>query len=129
MKLPSAVCSFAAGCYLESERRVLILVYSEFRKFKTWFGVPIDRTLYRSSLSHEVAHLVADFNFKILKPSIQAKEYIAYITQLSIMEPVLREARAFAISRVSLRRRLADENDHLYVRLHEFRCTCFTCIS
>jgi hypothetical protein len=91
MKLPPVECSFAAGCYLESERRVFILVYSEFKKFKTWFGVPIDRTLYRSLVSHEVAHVVAGFNFKILTPSIQAKEYIAYITQFSIMEPVQRE--------------------------------------
>ena len=90
MKLPPVECSFAAGCYLELERRMLILVYSEFKKYKTWFGVPIDRTLYRSLVSHEVAHVVADFNFKILTPSIQAKEYIAYITQFSVMGPILR---------------------------------------
>ena len=70
---------------------MLALVYSEFKKFKTWFGIPIDRSLYRSLVSHEVAHLVAAYNFKISKPSIQAKEYIAYITQFSTMEPVLRE--------------------------------------
>jgi hypothetical protein len=90
MKLPPVVSRSAAGSYLESERRVLILVYSEFRKFKTWFGIPINRSLYRSLVSHEVAHLVADYNFKIPQPSIQAKEYIAYITQLSSMEPALR---------------------------------------
>jgi hypothetical protein len=90
-KLPPVECSSAAGCYIELERRALILVYSEFIKFKTWFDVPIDRALYRSLVSHEVAHLVADLNFKIPKPSIQAKEYIAYITQFSIMEPLQRE--------------------------------------
>lgn len=90
-RLPADVGVSAAGCYLESERRVLILVYYQFRKFKTWFGIPIDRSLYRSLVSHEVAHLVADYNFKITKPSIQAKEYIAYVTQFSTMEPLLRE--------------------------------------
>jgi hypothetical protein len=90
-KLPPVVSRSAAGCYLESERRVLVLVYSEFRKLKTWFGIPINRFLYRSLISHEVAHLVADDNFKINKPSIQAKEYIAYVTQLSTMEPALRK--------------------------------------
>jgi len=90
-ELPAVVSSSAAGCYIESERRVLILVYSEFRKFETWFEIPIDRSLYRSLVSHEVAHLVADYNFKVSKPTIQAKEYIAYITQFSTMEPVLRE--------------------------------------
>jgi len=90
-ELPAVTGSSAAGCYLESEQRVLILVYSEFRKFETWFGVPIDRSLYRSAATHEVAHMVADFNFTIPKPSIQAKEYIAYVTQFLAMEPVLRE--------------------------------------
>ena len=91
MKLPPVVSRSAAGGYLESERRVFILVYSEFRKFKTWFGIPIDRSLYRSLVSHEVAHLVAYYNFKISEPSIQAKEYIAYVTQFSAMESVLRK--------------------------------------
>ena len=90
-RLPAFVSSSAAGCYLESEQRVLILVYSKFREFETWFGIPIDRSLYRSLVSHEVAHLVAHCNFKIPKPTIQAKEYIAYVTQFSTMEPVLRE--------------------------------------
>ena len=90
-KLPAVVGSSASGCYLESEQRVLILVYSEFRKFDTWFGVPIDRSLYRSAVSHEVAHMVADFNFTISQTSIQAKEYIAYVTQFFVMEPMLRK--------------------------------------
>ena len=90
-ELPALTGSPAAGCYLESEQRVLILVYSEFRKFETLFRVPIDRSLYRSAATHEVAHMVADFNFTIPKPSIQAKEYITYVTMFSAMEPVLRE--------------------------------------
>jgi hypothetical protein len=90
-RLPAVVSSSAAGCYLESERRVLVLVFPEFKKFKTWFGIPIDHDLYRSLISHEVAHIVAGFNFKIPTPSIQAKEYIAYVTQFAVMEPVLRD--------------------------------------
>ena len=90
-RLPAVVSATATGRYLESERRALVLVYSQFRKFKTWFGIPIDRSLYRSLVSHEVAHLVADYNFKISKPTIQAKEYIAYVTQFSTMEPAFRE--------------------------------------
>jgi hypothetical protein len=90
-ELPAEVYGPAAGCYLESEKRALILVYSEFKKFETWFGVSIDRSLYRSAVSHEVAHAVADFNFTISKPSIKANEYIAYITQFSTMEKGLRD--------------------------------------
>jgi hypothetical protein len=90
-RLPAVVSGSAAGCCLESDQRVLILVYSEFKKFKTWFEIPIDAGLYRSLVSHEVAHAVAACNFKIPAPSIQAKEYIAYITQFSVMEPLQRE--------------------------------------
>jgi hypothetical protein len=90
-ELPVSLGSSVAGCYLESERRVLILVYSEFKKFETWFGVPIDRSIFRSAVSHEVAHAVTQSYFTISKPSIQAKEYIAYITQFSTMEPMLRK--------------------------------------
>jgi hypothetical protein len=90
-RLPAVVTGSAAGCCLEFEHRALILVYSEFKKFKTWFGIPIDAGLYRSLVSHEVAHVVAACNFKIPAPSIQAKEYIAYVTQLETMEPALRK--------------------------------------
>jgi hypothetical protein len=89
--LPVVVSRSAAGCYLESERRAVALVYSQFKKSKTWFEIPINRSLYRSLISHEVAHLVAHYNFKIPKPTIQAKEYIAYVTQLATMESGLRK--------------------------------------
>jgi hypothetical protein len=81
----------AAGLYDEADRRALVLSYSAFEKLDTWFKVRIDRPLYRSLVSHEVAHAVADRNFKIRRPSIQAKEYVAYVTMLSTMAPELRE--------------------------------------
>jgi hypothetical protein len=89
-ELPPVVGSSASGCYLESEKRVFVLPYSEFEKFETWFNLPIDASLYRSLVSHEVAHALGACNFRIDTPSIQAKEYIAYVTQLATMAPPLR---------------------------------------
>ena len=86
-----AVSVSAAGCYLEPQRLAMVLCYSEFRKLGSWFGIPVDRSLHRSLVSHEVAHCVAGCNFRIATPAIQAKEYIAYITQFATMEPALRE--------------------------------------
>lgn len=83
--------SEAAGRYLESQGRVLILAYSEFEKQKPWLGLPSDRRLYRSLASHEVAHAVAARNFLVPQPSIQATEYIAYVTMLATMDPADRE--------------------------------------
>lgn len=77
----------AAGFYSERDARVVILDYPRFSRQRSWFGVPIDRSLYRSLVAHEVAHAVAAHNFTIRRPSIQAKEYIAYVTTFSMMEP------------------------------------------
>lgn len=81
----------AAGCYVEEGKRVLILSYSRFAEFRDWFNVIIDRDLYRSLVSHEVAHAVAACNFEISEPSIQAKEYIAYVVQFSTMNAAQRD--------------------------------------
>jgi hypothetical protein len=91
ISLPADTSRSASGCYIKSEHRLLILAYSEFKKFETRFEVLIDSSQYRSLVSHEVAHEVADLNFKISKPSTIAQEYIAYITQLSTMQPELRD--------------------------------------
>lgn len=88
--MPPAAGPGAAGSFLEREGRILILPYAAFRRNETWFGVPIDRHLYRSVAAHEVAHALAAANFSIPNPSIQAKEYIAYVAMFSSMDPALR---------------------------------------
>lgn len=88
--LPKEVGRDAAGCYLEQTGRICMLNYAEFRKFKTWFDIPISRDMYRSVASHETAHLIASRSFKIARPTIQAKEYLAYVGMLSTMSQDLR---------------------------------------
>jgi len=90
-ELPDAADHSTAGVYPESNGRVAILTFAEFLKFKTWFKLPIDAPLYRSLVAHEVAHAIAGHNFKIPTPSIQAKEYIAYVTMLATMTAAQRE--------------------------------------
>jgi hypothetical protein len=55
------------------------------------FGLPIDRALYKSVVAHEIAHAIADQHFAMPTPSLVAQEYLAYVVQLSTMEPQLRE--------------------------------------
>jgi hypothetical protein len=90
-KMPHNVSNSAIGIRLASERRTLILRFSEFKKQRKWFGIAIDKSLYRSVVAHEVAHAIAADNFKISSPSIQAQEYIAYVTQFSTMQGVQRK--------------------------------------
>jgi hypothetical protein len=90
-RLSDGVPPTAVGFYRESDGRVRILDFGEFRKRQTWFNLQIDRTLYRGLVAHEVAHAVAAHNFAVPQPSIQAKEYIAYVTMLATMPPRLRQ--------------------------------------
>jgi hypothetical protein len=88
--LPDVVGPGAAGCFLQEKKRAYVLTYAHFEKRRTWFGVPITRALYRSLATHETAHAIAACHFTAKDPSIQAKEYVAYITMFSTMPAPLR---------------------------------------
>lgn len=94
-RLPDVVGRSAAGCYLQSHDRAYVLTYAQFRRRQTWFGVPVSRALYRSLVTHESAHAIAACNFNVAAPSIQAREYIAYVAMFSTMPAGLR-TRALA---------------------------------
>ncbi len=85
-ELPDIVSPTAAGAFLKSEGRVLLQTYEKFRTNGTWFEVPVDRRLYQSAATHEIAHALALDNFRTPAPTIEAMEYIAYVTQFATME-------------------------------------------
>lgn len=58
---------------------------------KPIFGIPYDEALFRSVVAHEVAHAIAEENFRVTEPSRLAHEYIAYIVQLATMPAPLRQ--------------------------------------
>ena len=89
--LPSTVSRTAIGCYLEENERILVLTYAAVQERENWFGVAVDRSMYRSLVTHEVAHAVASCNFAIPNPTIQAKEYVAYVAMFAMMKPHLRK--------------------------------------
>lgn len=90
-RLPAPASEIAAGCYLQPQRRILLLTYARFEANRTWFNVPIDRELYQTVATHEVAHALAFCNFRIAKPTVHAAEYIAYVVAFASMSPALRE--------------------------------------
>lgn len=81
----------AAGAYIEGERRVFVLSYAAFRKSGTWLKLPIDPAVYRSLLVHEAAHAISARNFRVARPSTEAREYIAYVAMFATMSPQHRE--------------------------------------
>lgn len=90
--IPAEAGPTAAGCYMEHSRRVYVLPFVAFKRKETWFGVRIDREMFRALVAHETAHAVAACGFRIAHPTIQAKEYIAYVTMFSVMSAKLRTA-------------------------------------
>jgi hypothetical protein len=90
-RLPDVVSETAVGCYLEEGQRILVLEYPQFQQSETWFGIPVDRSMYQSLVAHEVAHAVGNCNFALPDPPIQAKEYIAYVVMFATMNPGLRK--------------------------------------
>lgn len=89
-RIPADAGPSAAGCYIEHKRKAYLLPYAAFKKNKTWFGVAISRSTYRALATHEAAHAIAACLFRVSHPTIQAKEYLAYVAMWSGMEPVLR---------------------------------------
>lgn len=83
--LPEGAGHSAAGCFVKSNQRVLVLTYDKFKARRTWFRIPVDRHLYQSVTTHEVAHAIASCNFRISAPSIRATEYIAFVTMFATM--------------------------------------------
>jgi hypothetical protein len=93
VELPAMAGHTAAGAYLARCDCSTFVPYASFRLQRTWFKVPISRDLYRSLATHEAAHAAAAHIFLIPSPTIQAKEYVAYVTMFATMDPLLR-ARA-----------------------------------
>jgi hypothetical protein len=84
-ELPHTTRSQAQGCYLHRERTVYVRSFRTFRRGGDILRLPADRVLYRSVITHEVGHAIAACNFSVARPTLQAQEYIAYVTMFSTM--------------------------------------------
>lgn len=82
------------GTFNPKLEKIEILSYEDCAKralTKPPFRVPMDLSMHRSFVVHEIAHTIAQQNFAISDPSVAAQEYIAYSVQLATMAPTLRE--------------------------------------
>ncbi|MGM0769553.1 MAG: DUF6639 family protein [Pseudomonadota bacterium] len=55
------------------------------------FRMSMCHTMWQSFVAHEVAHAVAQANFRMPKPSREAHEYIAYVVQIATLPEPLRQ--------------------------------------
>ena len=109
-RFPPQVGESAVGCFIERVGVALMHPYASFQREETWFQVPVAADLYRSLAAHEAAHVLAAGNFSVAKPTIQAKEYVAYVVMFEVMSPDLR-ARildAYPVRGISSAKRLTE---------------------
>lgn len=81
------------GLYDARNAQVELLTFEQARRQTiddSLFGMQTNEALYVSVVAHEMAHAIADQNFEVRPASLVAQEYIAYVAQLSTMEPALR---------------------------------------
>lgn len=114
-KLPAPAPPAAAGVFLAGQKHIYMLSFKAFRKFRTWFKIPIDRGIYQSLAAHEVAHAITDANFQISRPGIHAKEYLAYVALFATMSPSLRGRILRAIPGQGF-----DDEDHISFTIYMF---------
>ena len=89
--LKPPISASAFGGYINSERRAYLLTFAKIATRGTVFGLPADRTLYRSLAIHEIAHAIAAANFRYPDPPIEADEYIAYATMFATLPDSYRD--------------------------------------
>jgi hypothetical protein len=90
-RLPEALAGRAIGCYMRDTRTILLLGYDAFESVGEWFRTPVDRELYASAASHEMAHAVVGCHAWPRQLSTAAHEYVAYVVMFGTMAPGLRE--------------------------------------
>jgi hypothetical protein len=89
-RLPVEVDRHAVACYVDPEHRVYLLPPSKIAGLGSSGIDPVDQFPYRSRVAHEVAHAIAAMNFRVSRPTIQAHEYIAYVTMFATMSAEVR---------------------------------------
>jgi hypothetical protein len=81
------------GLYDAEKDQVDLLTFDQAKRQTakdSLFGMQMDEPLYVSVVVHELAHAIAGQNLEISPRSLTAHEYIAYVAQLSTMEPETR---------------------------------------
>lgn len=90
-QLPGELRGRAVGCYVRDTGRIVLLSYAAFEATGSWLRSPVDRELYRSAASHEMAHAVVGCNAASPELPVPAHEYVAYVAMFATMEPAQRQ--------------------------------------
>lgn len=89
--MPAGLGEDVAACTSTASRRITLLQYPAFMRHEVWMGVPPQRALYRSIVTHEVVHAIVRCHVGDRKLAVAASEYIAYVAMFATMDPALRD--------------------------------------
>lgn len=86
-ELPPVITRLAVGCFSRPERRSYVLSYEKFAARKYWLGLQVNRRLYETVASHEVAHAIASCVAASTQLTTEATEYLAFVSMFETMDP------------------------------------------
>jgi hypothetical protein len=95
--------SDAVGIFVVSTRRAVVLDLPVFIRRHRWFGVPVNASLYRGVVAHEVAHAAVASLVRERRISVAVHEYVAYVTLFSVLDQPTRQAMLDAVPGPGLR--------------------------
>lgn len=86
--MPQNIPESALGAFSRSRNEIFILslpVFLDHSQKYGIFNIPVDDSVYRAVIAHEVAHAIAFHNFRAT-PTLLAQEYIGFVTFFTALE-------------------------------------------
>lgn len=91
-EIPAELGVKVLGCFAAKDMHIKLLSRASASALGTWFDRPMDRKLYKSLASHEIAHALTHCNAGRVSLNTRAQEYVAYVATFVTMDPEHREA-------------------------------------
>jgi hypothetical protein len=81
----------SVGCYVHSEDRIYVLSFERCCSLRLGHDVPVDRSVHRGLVAHEVAHSIVAAHVAPGRLGTLAHEYIAYVVMYASLPAAERE--------------------------------------
>ncbi len=89
--MPRDIGTEVAACYSMASHRVSLLRYDVFARHERWLGVPPQRELYQSIVTHEVTHAIVSCHVGERPLGLTAAEYVGNVAMFATMDPAMRD--------------------------------------
>jgi hypothetical protein len=108
------------GCFFAKDMHIKLLSRARASAIGTWLDRPLDRKLYKSLASHEIAHALTHCNARGASLSARAQEYVAYVAMFVTMDPEHKAAILAANPDASFETEEQISDTHYYLAPYKF---------